>query len=896
MQDETTQLYTLSEVARIVGVEEKTLHLYAHKGLIDPNLLTDSAPCFTKVDCARLKIIKRALEIGYEAENIFNLIGTPEDVLNAENPLSACRRFATERYKQIFDELGTCEPLEQINKKCDLKLLKNYIADLEGRPGKPAYDKPQAKKKMLRKPLNAKLSPQAPPEEKKQAAARSAHVQSYSVAKLWDYIEKVEGVEQENTQDTVSRYPEPSDAPPSPVQEDQTLSTWPIQKDDTQDTVLRYPKPSDAPPSPVQEDQTLSTWSMQDDEEPHHIQQLLTSSWRSKVYKQIRNVLANSVWRNWILGCLVLALAITGVVRTLYRKDEVPQTQIVTEDSRPEQDRVTEPVVKETEEQTTMAQRDATGPQPDEGVSQPEIQDRPDRTAPESPDQVAEQPDALIDQKSEPEMTAVDETDEATPSGKNILPDGKTSDLLAVKDLSLWHDSLNDIYRADFTIEKNKAVNDPEPISGYAFIYLETVGNQSDKGQGLLMPRGELQSGIPIQIRKGAIFSIRNLIQMSVKAVSAIPPDDVSSGKVLVYSSEGILLLEEPFKVPIQPFFTAVEEAPAGADRKTAKAGQSISPETPSEPKPQPKAEPKPKKSYQQPIAVVPQTGIPKASTAVKKEQTSVKTSRPSDKTELAAGRQTQPRITEDTLRPVKKEKPIGKIVRTDHPDAAIWEEKSYDAAVGGNFDRAISHATKAIELDPGRVNPYVNRSWAYIEKNMLDHAIYDCRVALSLDPRNTFAYNNRGLAYQRKGQLIKAQNDYRKACELGLDLGCQNLNNIKNQSLITALIDQSRKAFTAKDWDGVIRATTKVIDVDPQNAVAYTNRSAAYAQKNYLLKALKDSNEAIKHDPKFPLAYNNRGYVFELMGNTRKAAADYLKSCSLGLDLGCKNFDKLDQ
>jgi curli production assembly/transport component CsgG len=82
---------------------------------------------------------------------------------------------------------------------------------------------------------------------------------------------------------------------------------------------------------------------------------------------------------------------------------------------------------------------------------------------------------------------------------------------------------------------------------------------------------------------------------------------------------------------------------------------------------------------------------------------------------------------------------------------------------------------------------------------------------------------------------------------------------------------------------------------LDPQNAVAFTNRSAAYAQKSYLVKALKDSNVAIKHDPNFPLAYNNRGYVYELLGNTRKAAADYLKSCSLGLNLGCKNFDKLN-
>ena len=144
--------------------------------------------------------------------------------------------------------------------------------------------------------------------------------------------------------------------------------------------------------------------------------------------------------------------------------------------------------------------------------------------------------------------------------------------------------------------------------------------------------------------------------------------------------------------------------------------------------------------------------------------------------------------------------------------------------------------------------------------------------------------------------QLQSAREDYRKACDLGLDLGCQNLSALNNQSRIAELIDQSQAAFKVQNWDGVIRATTEVLNLDEGNAVAYTNRSAAYAQKSFLNKALKDSNEALRYNPNFALAYNNRGYVFELLGNNKKAAADYLKSCSLGLDLGCKNFERFNQ
>ena len=176
----------------------------------------------------------------------------------------------------------------------------------------------------------------------------------------------------------------------------------------------------------------------------------------------------------------------------------------------------------------------------------------------------------------------------------------------------------------------------------------------------------------------------------------------------------------------------------------------------------------------------------------------------------------------------------------------------------------------------------------------MLEKAIQDCDKALSLDSQNAYAYNNRGSAHQRKSQMRKAQDDFRKACDLGLEAGCQNLNAHVRLIRIADLIDQSQTAFKNKDWDKVVRVTTEVIALDPKNTVAFTNRSAAYAQKNFLNKALQDSNDAIAFNPKFPLAYNNRGYVYELLGNNRKAANDYLKSCELGLDLGCKNHERL--
>ncbi|GEM_PF-3266940 len=253
-----------------------------------------------------------------------------------------------------------------------------------------------------------------------------------------------------------------------------------------------------------------------------------------------------------------------------------------------------------------------------------------------------------------------------------------------------------------------------------------------------------------------------------------------------------------------------------------------------------------------------------------------------------------QPARKEKPPRPAAGPKPASN--EKSLKEALQWEATSYDLVRRGEYEKAITAASRAISLAPERVNPYINRSLAYIETEMYAKAIRDCDTVLAMDPENALAYNNRGLAFHRAGKLEQARADYKKACELGLELGCVNLADLEKEERINSLLEASRKAFMSKDWTAVIKYTTEVIGLDPANSVAYTNRSAAYAEKGQLKKALDDSMQALRLAPSFALAYNNRGYVYELMGETKKAAADYLKSCSLGFDLGCENLARLEK
>ncbi len=112
----------------------------------------------------------------------------------------------------------------------------------------------------------------------------------------------------------------------------------------------------------------------------------------------------------------------------------------------------------------------------------------------------------------------------------------------------------------------------------------------------------------------------------------------------------------------------------------------------------------------------------------------------------------------------------------TNSPLAVLWTEKSTNSLLNSDWDAGIESASIAIALDAKIGAAYVNRAWGYMEKGNYDAAIRDCDVALAIDSDDVLAYNNRGRAYQKKGNIDLAIRNYKKACKMGLVIGCENL------------------------------------------------------------------------------------------------------------------------
>ena len=126
-----------------------------------------------------------------------------------------------------------------------------------------------------------------------------------------------------------------------------------------------------------------------------------------------------------------------------------------------------------------------------------------------------------------------------------------------------------------------------------------------------------------------------------------------------------------------------------------------------------------------------------------------------------------------------------------------------------GQYDKAISDYTKAIETDPKFAVAYYSRGMAYRQKGQYDQAISDYTKAIETDPKLAMAYNNRGIAYEHKGQYDQAMADCTKAIEIDPKLAVAYYNRGR-------IFYYFKKEYD-KSWEDVKRAQNLDYQVPPK-------------------------------------------------------------------------------
>jgi tetratricopeptide (TPR) repeat protein len=95
---------------------------------------------------------------------------------------------------------------------------------------------------------------------------------------------------------------------------------------------------------------------------------------------------------------------------------------------------------------------------------------------------------------------------------------------------------------------------------------------------------------------------------------------------------------------------------------------------------------------------------------------------------------------------------------------------------------------------------------------------------------------------------------------------------------------EQGKKNSSEENADSAIDLYSKAIKINPKFVKAYNNRGIAYIWKKKYDLAIADFTKAIELDPKNAKAYNNRAIVYSYQGEADKARQDLHKAQSLGI------------
>lgn len=196
------------------------------------------------------------------------------------------------------------------------------------------------------------------------------------------------------------------------------------------------------------------------------------------------------------------------------------------------------------------------------------------------------------------------------------------------------------------------------------------------------------------------------------------------------------------------------------------------------------------------------------------------------------------------------------------------------------NYGKALSLRPE-LEKQPTFICLYIDRRPMSVEqaRSVAGPIINACNQALrdSAGQLSNLLMYKRGIANRMKGEFDKAIADFESVRRANPRFAA-----ISTQLQI-AFNSRGLEAFNKKEFKKAFDDVSSAIQVDPQSPTPYINRCAIYlyAWKQYA-EAITDCSSAIRLSTKSSMAYNHRGYAYEMSNSRNLAIADYRKALDI--------------
>ncbi|KAF9617177.1 hypothetical protein IFM89_034328 [Coptis chinensis] len=230
-------------------------------------------------------------------------------------------------------------------------------------------------------------------------------------------------------------------------------------------------------------------------------------------------------------------------------------------------------------------------------------------------------------------------------------------------------------------------------------------------------------------------------------------------------------------------------------------------------------------------------------------------------------------------------------------------------------FEKAIDHYSKAIELDSEDVSFLTNRAAVYLEMGKYEECIKDCDKAVERGRELRTDYKMVARALTRKGtalvKMAKTSKDYEPAIETFQKALTEHRNpdtlkklndaekarrDLEQQEYFDPNIadderEKGNEFFKQQKYPEAIRHYTEALRRNPKDPRVYSNRAACYTKLGAMPEGLKDAEKCIELDPTFPKGYTRKGAIQFFMKEYDKALETYQE----GLKHDARNQELLD-
>jgi len=223
-----------------------------------------------------------------------------------------------------------------------------------------------------------------------------------------------------------------------------------------------------------------------------------------------------------------------------------------------------------------------------------------------------------------------------------------------------------------------------------------------------------------------------------------------------------------------------------------------------------------------------------------------------------------------------------------------------------GRFNDALSDFNEALKYEKKDPELFNKRGEIFLSNNLFDQAIKDFTSSIVLNPMFSDAFLNRGRAYSEKGMPEEAMNDFNQAIKADSDHAAmpfldraapaiqEDEAGLADRGKADSLNQQGVANMEKELYDEAIKNFTRAIDLQTTFADAYINRGRIYTLQKDMKKALADFNQAAMFDPLNAAIYYWRAQAWKAKDDNYNMTEDLKLACEMGYEAACPEYKKL--